>query len=146
MAQKQKEKARSKPKARSRGSTTKAKATKKATKSSTKATKSPKAKSSSNGAGRIDAARHTVEETAKDAGQTIGSAASKAKVPLLAGGAALAGAAGGLALGAHQAHRRGPGARMLSRRPQDMNRRNAAKPALSIERYACRKTLCAVRR
>jgi hypothetical protein len=53
-----------------------------------------------------------VEETAKDAGhkvkdagQKVGHAASKAKVPLMAGGAALAGAAGGLALGARQSHR-----------------------------------------
>lgn len=44
-------------------------------------------------------------KTAMDAGKTVGRAASKAKVPLLAGGAALAGAAGGLALGAHQARR-----------------------------------------
>jgi hypothetical protein len=46
--------------------------------------------------------------TAKDAGKTVGRAASKAKVPLLAGGAALAGAAGGIALGAHHS-RRGKG-------------------------------------
>ncbi|HET6570603.1 MAG TPA: hypothetical protein VFG58_03845 [Solirubrobacterales bacterium] len=42
----------------------------------------------------------------------------KAKVPLLAGGAAIAGAAGGVALGARQA-RRGTGiAKALPRRPQ----------------------------
>lgn len=35
----------------------------------------------------------------KDAGQAVGKAASKAKTPLLAGSAALAGAAGGLAVG-----------------------------------------------
>jgi hypothetical protein len=53
-----------------------------------------------------------VEETAKDAGhkvkdagQKVGHVAGKAKVPLMAGGAALAGAAGGLALGARQSHR-----------------------------------------
>jgi hypothetical protein len=46
----------------------------------------------------------TVEETARDAGGKVASVASKAKVPLLAGGAALAGAAGGLALGTRQAH------------------------------------------
>jgi hypothetical protein len=46
----------------------------------------------------------TVEEAAKDAGGKVASVATKAKVPLLAGGAALAGAAGGLALGARQAH------------------------------------------
>jgi hypothetical protein len=55
---------------------------------------------------RVDSARHAVEEKAKDAGQAVASTASKAKVPLLAGGAALAGAAGGLALGARQAHRK----------------------------------------
>jgi hypothetical protein len=36
----------------------------------------------------------------------VSRAASKAKVPLMAGGAALAAGAGGLALGARQAHRR----------------------------------------
>jgi len=78
-----------KPQARSRGSTNKSKTR----------------KSSSNDATRLEAARHTVEETAKDAGQTVSSAASKAKVPLLASGAALAGAAGGMVLGARQARR-----------------------------------------
>ena len=54
----------------------------------------------------------SVEETAKDAGGAVGNAASKvghvagrAKVPLMAGGAALAGAVGGLAFGNRQAHR-----------------------------------------
>jgi len=50
------------------------------------------------------AALKAVEETAKDAGGMVGRAAGKAKVPLLAGGAALAGAAGGLALASRQAH------------------------------------------
>jgi phage FluMu protein gp41 len=66
----------------------------------------------------VDAARRAVEETAKDAGQTVGHAASKAKVPLLAGGAALAGAAGGMVLGTRQARRHGKMATALSRRPQ----------------------------
>lgn len=51
------------------------------------------------------AAGESVEETAKDAGHAVARAAGKAKVPLVAGGAALAGAAGGIALGARQAHR-----------------------------------------
>ncbi len=62
---------------------------------------------SSNGKTRIKAVRRTVESTAKDAGKTVGNAgktmgkaASKAKTPLLASGAALAGAAGGMAIGA----------------------------------------------
>jgi len=123
MAEKTKTKARQKPKARSRGST--AKASKRAASTSRKTAGSAsrsngraKSKSSSNGSGRIDTAVHAVEETAKDAGHSIGNAASKAKVPLMAGGAALAGAAGGLALGARQARRHGGGPLVRPRRPQ----------------------------
>jgi hypothetical protein len=50
--------------------------------------------------------RETAETIARDAGGKVASVAGKARVPLLAGGAALAGAAGGLALGARQAHHR----------------------------------------
>lgn len=57
-------------------------------------------------ASKPQAALEAVEETAKDAGAMVGRAASKAKVPLVAGGAALAGAAGGLALASRQAHRK----------------------------------------
>lgn len=71
----------------------------------------PKAKAQpvSKPKGLIDkskAAGESVEASAKDAGHTVGRAVSKAKVPLMAGGAAMAGAAGGIALGAHRAHRR----------------------------------------
>jgi hypothetical protein len=51
------------------------------------------------------AAGEAVEEGAKQAGKAVGRVASRAKVPLLAGGAALAGAAGGIAIGAAQAKR-----------------------------------------
>ncbi len=44
--------------------------------------------------------------TAKDAGHAIGDAAGKAKVPLIAGGAVLAGLAGGAAIGARGMRRR----------------------------------------
>lgn len=121
---KTKTKARQKPKARSRSSTTKASkqaASKsgKAAASASRANGRAKSKSSSsNGSGRIDTAVHAVEETAKGAGHSIGSAASKAKVPLLAGGAALAGAAGGIALGARQSRRHGGGPLTMPRRPQ----------------------------
>ena len=54
----------------------------------------------SNGKARVGAARDAVESSAKDAGQAVSKAASNAKAPLLAGGAALAGAAGGVAIGA----------------------------------------------
>lgn len=109
-----------KPQARSRGSTSKSKnspsgksrsrntATKSATKSSP---------SKSNGAGRVDSAAQAVEHTAKDAGQAVGRAASKAKVPLMTGGAALMGAAGGMALGM-RTRRNGRIGKMISHRPQ----------------------------
>jgi len=65
-----------------------------------------------------------VEEKAKSAGSTIGSAgktvgkaAGKAKLPLVAGGAALAGMAGGVALAAsRKGHRGGIGSAL--RRPK----------------------------
>jgi hypothetical protein len=92
--------------------------------SASRATKPTKTKSSSrskNGAARVDAARNAVEETAKhaghsvgDAASTVGRAANKARTPLLAGGAALAGVAGGIALGARQTRR----SKLLQRRPQ----------------------------
>ena len=62
--------------------------------------------SSSNGSGRIEEARKAVTSAAQDAGHSVGDAASKAKVPLVAGGAVLAGLAGGVALGARGLKRR----------------------------------------
>jgi hypothetical protein len=53
----------------------------------------------SNGKARVGAARHAIESSAKEAGQAVSKVASNAKTPLLASGAALAGAAGGLAIG-----------------------------------------------
>lgn len=64
----------------------------------------PKTSASKPAPSKPQAVLETVEETAKDAGSKVAGVASKAKVPLLAGGAALAGAAGGIALGARQAH------------------------------------------
>jgi hypothetical protein len=61
---------------------------------------------------------HAVEDKAKSAGQTVGKAASKAKLPLVAGGAALAGAAGGLALASRRGHRSGIGAALRKPRMQ----------------------------
>jgi hypothetical protein len=56
-----------------------------------------------NGASRSSSGKP--QETVKKAGRTVGRAASKAKLPLAAGGAALAGAAGGLAIGMRKARR-----------------------------------------
>jgi hypothetical protein len=106
-----------KPKAR--GSTkpkktrTPAKAKKRATTKPKSRTTKPKTAASKPAPSKPQAALETVEETVKDAGGsvkdaggTVGRAVGKAKVPLMAGGAALAGAAGGLALGSRQAHRK----------------------------------------
>lgn len=71
-----------------------------------RASKTKRSPASKNGTARVDAARSAVEETAKQAGHSVGDvassvgrAASKAKTPLLAGSAAAAGVAGGIALG-----------------------------------------------
>ncbi len=78
-----------------------------ASKSKARPAHKPKSSSSKSATSKPRAVVETVEETAKDAGGAVSRAAGKAKVPLMAGGAALAGAAGGLALGARQAHRKG---------------------------------------
>lgn len=110
-------------KTRSTGAKTKAKRAKppktsNARKASSKKTQQRKAASSNgvgatkNGVTTAKKARKAVESTAKqaggavsDAGHGVGKAAQKAKTPLIAGGAAVAGAAGGLALGARQARK-----------------------------------------
>lgn len=96
---------------------------------SSKSTKRSRGSKSSSGAGaRVGNARHSVEEKAKDAGQSVGGAAkgagksvggaakdagqavggaaAKARLPLVASGAALAGMAGGLAVGMRRSRRR----------------------------------------
>lgn len=90
------------PKKTRAASTAKKRAT---TKPKSRTTK-PKTEASKPSPSKPQAALETVEETVKDAGGSVGRAVGKAKVPLMAGGAALAGAAGGLALGARQAHRK----------------------------------------
>lgn len=86
--------------------------------SSTPKSRSRSSAAKSNDAGRADSARHAVEHTVKAAGHSVGRAASKAKLPLVASGAALVGAAGGLAVGARRG-RRGKGiGKVIPRRPQ----------------------------
>ena len=92
---------------------------KRSSRSSPKSNSKPKASSrskpsssrrpKSNGQSKPKAVVNAVEGTAKDAGSAVGRVASRAKVPLVAGGAALAGVAGGLAFGTRQAHRHGHG-------------------------------------
>lgn len=103
-----------KPQTRSRGSTSKAKSSKarsRKTNSRGRASKPAPVEAAGNAAGKATSA---VGNATGKATHAVG----KAKVPLLAGGAALAGAAGGLALGARQA-RRGKGlSGAIARRPQ----------------------------
>jgi hypothetical protein len=63
-------------------------------------------RSTANGRGRVQAVRGAISNGAQGAGHAVGEAASKAKTPLLAGGAALAGLAGGVAIGARGMRRR----------------------------------------
>lgn len=116
---------------RSRGSTSKAGKPRRQ-----RSAKPRKSKPPTNGAGKVEAARHAVEETAKGAGSTVGNAASRAKVPLLAGGAALAGAAGGMAFGARQARRHRGVATAVSRRPQvKLKSSDLARAAKEVGRF-----------
>ena len=98
---------------------------------STKAKSSSKSRGSSNGASRsngsagksspVEAVRHAVGEAggkAKGAGKTVGKAASKAKVPLMAGGAAIAGAAGGMALATSKRGKKSGLTKAMMRRPK----------------------------
>jgi hypothetical protein len=91
--------------------------------------------SSGNGAG---SARKAIESTAKqagsamsDTGRSVGQMARKAKTPLLAGGAAVAGAAGGLALGARQARK----SKTLRRPKVKIDSHDLAKAAKSVGRF-----------
>jgi len=89
----------------------------------------------------VDAGRDASEETSKHAGHTIGDAASsvgraasKAKTPLLASGAAVAGVAGGLALGTRQTRH----SKVLQRRPKikmKIDSRRLSKAAKEVGRF-----------
>jgi hypothetical protein len=98
-------KSKAKPKA-SKSKSAKPKAAKKAKPASSKskpASSNGFSNGSSGGSSPVDAVRNavgTVGDKAKNAGQGVGKVASKAKVPLVAGGAAIAGAGGAMALAA----------------------------------------------
>lgn len=131
-------------------STPKAKATSKASKPKASKAKAKsagsKARSSSNGASgksrsngasskhsNVDAVKHAVE----GAGKTVGKAASKAKVPLVAGGAALAGAAGGMALAASKKGRKSGLGKAVARRPKiKVNSKDVAKAAKGVGNFS----------
>lgn len=143
-----------KPKKRS---TSKAKPTSKSSKPKASKAKpksaSSKARSSSNGASskprsngssskhsNVEAVKHAVEgagDKAKSAGKSVGKAASKAKVPLVAGGAALAGAAGGMALAASKKGRKSGLGKAVARRPKiKVDSKDVAKAAKGVGNFS----------
>lgn len=98
-------------------------------------------KSRSNGSSgnhsNADVVRHAVGDKAKSAGKAVGKAASKARVPLVAGGAAIAGAAGGMALAASkQSHKSGLG-KAVARRPKiKVTSKDVAKAAKEVGNFS----------
>jgi len=91
-------------------------------------------KQSSSATDRLRDAPQAVEKTGKKVGRNVGKAASKAKAPLLASGAALAGAAGGLAIGAMRSRRshRGLGSKALPPKRVKISSQDVAKAARGI--------------
>jgi hypothetical protein len=107
--------AQTKTKSRSKSSSSKSKPAKsKSTKPKSSKAKGPKAKASASKGS--SGAKPSAKGSSNGAGpQGI---ASKAKLPLVAGGAALAGAAGGIALAATKQARKSGVAKALARRPK----------------------------
>lgn len=91
-------------------------------------------KQSSSATDRLRDVPQTVEKTGKKVGHNVGKAASKAKTPLLASGAALAGAAGGLAIGAMRSRHshRGLVSKTLQPKRVKISSRDIAKAARGI--------------
>jgi hypothetical protein len=146
--------AQTKAKAKKRSAPKRAKSSSKskASKAKSKSTSS-KARSSSNGStgktrsngsssksSNVDVVRNAVGDVggkAKSAGKTVGKAASKAKVPLVAGGAAIAGAAGGMALAASKkGHKSGIG-KAIARRPKvKVSSKDVARAARGVGNFS----------
>jgi hypothetical protein len=82
-------------------------------------------------------ARSSGATTGERARSTVGDAIGMAKLPLVGGGAALAGAAGGMVLGARRARSRGPIARALGGMPRvEVSSKDVAKAAAQVGQLA----------
>lgn len=134
-----------KPKPRSRKesaskrakSSTKSKASKAKSKSTRAKSRSPKPRSSSNGSASKSSNVNAVRNAVGDAGNTVGKAVSKAKVPLVAGGAALVGTAGGLALAASKQSRKSRLGRAMTRRPKvKIDSKDVARAAKEVGNFS----------
>lgn len=146
---------RAKPAKKSRASSTskakttkaKAKSTRKSSGSSRKATKSrangasSQAKSShSNGvangvANGVGDGAKAVRDAVGSAGKEAGHAVSKAKIPLLAGGAAVAGTVGGLVLGASRSGDKVLGIKLPKSKRVKLRSRDFSKAAKEVGRF-----------
>jgi hypothetical protein len=142
----------SKPAAKSKASKPKSASKPKAVKAKAKRKPSAKPRSSSNGNGasrsngssskhsNVEAVRSAVGDIgdkAKGAGKTVGKAASKAKVPLVAGGAAIAGAAGGMALAASKKGRKSGLGKAVAKRPKiKVDSKDVAKAARGVGNFS----------
>ncbi|HSS34215.1 MAG TPA: hypothetical protein VLL27_13130 [Solirubrobacterales bacterium] len=91
--------------------------------------------SSGNDKAALDPVRHAIGDKAKTAGSAIGSAANRAKVPLIAGSAALAGAVGGAALASRHEHHRGL-AKALWKPRIKLTSRDVAKAAKEVGNFS----------
>lgn len=137
---------RAKPAKKAQASTAKAKTTRKSPARKAKATKSraksaSKSKSSqsngvasdvANGVGDgAKAVRDAVGSAGKEAGQAVG----KAKIPLLAGGAAVAGTVGGLVLGASRSGDKVLGVKLPKAKRVKLSSRDLSKAAQEVGRF-----------
>jgi hypothetical protein len=108
--------------------------------SSNGATGRARSNGSSGRSSNVDAVRNAAGDIggkAKSAGKTVGKAASKAKVPLVAGGAAIAGAAGGMALAASKKGRRSGLGKAIARRPKvKVRSKDVAKAAKGVGNFS----------
>lgn len=77
----------------------------------------------------------TAREAAKSAGKGVGRATSRAKVPLVAGGAALIGAAGGAALTASKSGRKVMGVRMPQGKRVKVRSKDLRKAAKQVDSF-----------
>ncbi len=113
-----------KPQARSRGSSNSSKRKtgapkrKRANAARKSPPTAPVGNAASQAASAVGNATGKATSAVGNAADKVGNAADKAKIPLVAGGAALAGAAGGMVLGARQARRHKGIGKVIPARPQ----------------------------
>ncbi len=111
----------------------------KASKARPKATKASHKNGGSNGVGdSAKAVRDAVGSAGKDAGHATAQAASKAKIPLLAGSAALIGAAGGIVFGATRSGGRVLGVKMPASKRVKIRSSDLAKAAKDVGHFGDR--------